>query len=170
MYHVSVLVLCYVLFPKHKLPIYWLLVHFQEISISLYVFVTSVHFSALAMWILVSVPKFCLENWIVWHIFNIHIKHGASVHTVIRVHTFLCTGNHYAYRILFMYLHYRTPDIYWIGGWVGPRTVLDNMAKWKFLTLPELELQLLDRLARSQSLYQMRYRCSRIFISDRLES
>jgi hypothetical protein len=33
-----------------------------------------------------------------------------------------------------------TPLIHWIGGWVDPRAGLDDMEKWKFLTLPGLEL------------------------------
>jgi hypothetical protein len=32
------------------------------------------------------------------------------------------------------------PSTHWIGGWVGPRTGLDNMEKRKFLTLLGLEL------------------------------
>jgi hypothetical protein len=33
------------------------------------------------------------------------------------------------------------PGTHWIGGWVGPRTGLDDEGKRKFLTLPGLELQ-----------------------------
>jgi hypothetical protein len=43
---------------------------------------------------------------------------------------------------------------------MGPRTGLDDMEKLKFLTLPRLELLLLDRPAPSQSLYRLRYRGS----------
>jgi hypothetical protein len=39
------------------------------------------------------------------------------------------------------------PGTHWIGGWVGPRAGLDDMEKWKFLTLPGLELWSLDRAA-----------------------
>jgi hypothetical protein len=46
----------------------------------------------------------------------------------------------------------------WIGGWVDPSASLDDMEKWKFLTLPGLELQTLCCPARSQSLYRLRYR------------
>jgi hypothetical protein len=46
------------------------------------------------------------------------------------------------------------PDIHWIGGWVGPRTGLDEMERRKFFTLPGLELRPLGPPARSQSLYQ----------------
>jgi hypothetical protein len=41
------------------------------------------------------------------------------------------------------------------GGWVGPRTGLDDMEKRKFLPLPGLELRLLGRPTRSQSLYRL---------------
>jgi hypothetical protein len=40
---------------------------------------------------------------------------------------------------------------------VDPRAGLDDMKKRKFLTLPGLELRLLGRPARSQSLYRLRY-------------
>jgi hypothetical protein len=50
-----------------------------------------------------------------------------------------------------------TPGTHWIGGWVGPRAGLDYMEKWKFLTLPGLELQPLGRPARSQSLHRLCY-------------
>jgi hypothetical protein len=43
------------------------------------------------------------------------------------------------------------------GGRVGPTAGLDDVAERKFLTLTGLELQLLDRPARSQSLYRLRY-------------
>jgi hypothetical protein len=39
----------------------------------------------------------------------------------------------------------RSPRIHWIGGWVGPRTGLDDMEKRKFLTLSGLELRSLGR-------------------------
>jgi hypothetical protein len=40
---------------------------------------------------------------------------------------------------------------------VDPRAVLDDVEKTKFLTPPGLELRPLSRLARSQSLYRLRY-------------
>jgi hypothetical protein len=49
------------------------------------------------------------------------------------------------------------PSTYWIGGWVGPRAGVDNVEKRHFLTLSGLELRLIDRPARSQSLYRLRY-------------
>jgi hypothetical protein len=54
----------------------------------------------------------------------------------------------------------RTSCTHWIGSWVDPRTVLDHMQKWKFMTLPALELQPLSRPASSQLLYRLRYRDS----------
>jgi hypothetical protein len=34
-----------------------------------------------------------------------------------------------------------SPDIHWIGGWVGPSAGLDVVEKREFLTLPGLELR-----------------------------
>jgi hypothetical protein len=51
----------------------------------------------------------------------------------------------------------RAPGTHYIGGWVGPRAGLENVEKRKFLILPGLELRLLRRAARSQSLYRLRY-------------
>jgi hypothetical protein len=48
----------------------------------------------------------------------------------------------------------------WIRCLVDPRTGLDNSEKRKFLTLPWLELQPLNRPACSQSLYRLRYSSS----------
>jgi hypothetical protein len=47
--------------------------------------------------------------------------------------------------------------IHWIGGCLGPRAGSDDVEKRKFLTLPGLELRLLGRPTRSQSLYKLRY-------------
>jgi hypothetical protein len=46
----------------------------------------------------------------------------------------------------------KVPGSHWVGIWVGYRAGLR-----KFLSLQELELLLLGRLARSQSLYGLRY-------------
>jgi hypothetical protein len=51
----------------------------------------------------------------------------------------------------------RASITHWIGGWVGPRTGLDDMEKLKFLILLGLELRHLGRPARSKSLYRQRY-------------
>jgi hypothetical protein len=51
----------------------------------------------------------------------------------------------------------RAPGINWIGGWVGPRAGLDDMEKWKFLTLLGLEPRPIGRPARSQSLCRLGY-------------
>jgi hypothetical protein len=49
------------------------------------------------------------------------------------------------------------------GGWMGHRAGLDDVEK-KFLTLLGLELRLLGRPARSQSLYRLRYPGSHLHI------
>jgi hypothetical protein len=56
-----------------------------------------------------------------------------------------------------LYPRERAPGTHCIGGWVDPRAGLDDVEKRKFLTLPGLELRLLGRPARSQSLYRLRY-------------
>jgi hypothetical protein len=48
------------------------------------------------------------------------------------------------------------PGTNWIGGWVDPRAGLDDVEKWKFLTVLGLELRPLGRPARSHSLYRLR--------------
>jgi hypothetical protein len=53
-----------------------------------------------------------------------------------------------------LYPRERVPGI---GGWVDPRAGLDDMKKWKFLTLPGLELWPPGRPAHSQSLYWLCY-------------
>jgi hypothetical protein len=50
----------------------------------------------------------------------------------------------------------RARGTHWIRGWVDPRAGLD-MEKRKFLTLPGLELRMLGRPGRSQSLYRLTY-------------
>jgi hypothetical protein len=44
------------------------------------------------------------------------------------------------------------PGTHWIGGWLCPRTGLDEVEVRKILPLPGLELRPLSRSARSQSL------------------
>jgi hypothetical protein len=51
----------------------------------------------------------------------------------------------------------KSSDTHWIGGWVSSRAGLDDVEKKKFLTPLALELRLLGRPARSQSLYRLRY-------------
>jgi hypothetical protein len=46
---------------------------------------------------------------------------------------------------------------HWIRGGVGPRTGLDDVKNREFLPLPGLELRLLCRSARSQSLHRLQY-------------
>jgi hypothetical protein len=50
----------------------------------------------------------------------------------------------------------RAPSTHWTGGWVGPRTGLNDV-KRKLLTLPRLELRPHGRPAHSQSLYRLGY-------------
>jgi hypothetical protein len=45
----------------------------------------------------------------------------------------------------------RAPGTHWIGGWMDPRTSLDDVEKKKILTLPGLKLWSLGRPACSQS-------------------
>jgi hypothetical protein len=49
----------------------------------------------------------------------------------------------------------------WPGGCRCPRADLDDIEKWKFLPTSGLKLRPLGRPARSQSLYLLRYLCSR---------
>jgi hypothetical protein len=58
-----------------------------------------------------------------------------------------------------LYLRGRSPSsgTHWIGGSVDPRTGLDHTEKWKFLTIPGVELRPFGRPARIQSLYRLRY-------------
>jgi hypothetical protein len=51
----------------------------------------------------------------------------------------------------------RAPDTYCIGGWVGPRTGLDDVERRKFLPLPGLELRPRGSPSSSQSLYRLSY-------------
>jgi hypothetical protein len=50
----------------------------------------------------------------------------------------------------------RASGTHWIGNWVGPRAGLDDVGE-KTLPLVGLELRLLGRPTRSQSLYRLRY-------------
>jgi hypothetical protein len=50
----------------------------------------------------------------------------------------------------------RATETFWIEGWVGPRARLNKLEGGKFLTLPGLELRLIGRPSRSQSLYRLR--------------
>jgi hypothetical protein len=62
-----------------------------------------------------------------------------------------------SFTLRLLYFRGKTRGTHWIGGWVDPRAFLDDVEKRKFLTLPGLELRHLDRPARSQSLYRLRY-------------
>jgi hypothetical protein len=69
----------------------------------------------------------------------------------------LATGWSWVASFTFSYLYPRNgaPGTLWTGGLVCPRDGLDDMEKWKFLTLPGLELQTLGRPECSQLLYRL---------------
>jgi hypothetical protein len=62
----------------------------------------------------------------------------------------------------------RAPGTNWIGGWVDPRFGLDDLKKRKFLILTVLELRLLSRPARSQSLQFQRTFTAEMGISSHI--
>jgi hypothetical protein len=64
----------------------------------------------------------------------------------------------------------RAPGTHWLGGWVDPRSGLDDVERRKILPLPGLQLQPLGRAARSQSLYRLRYPGSSVWTTWRRES
>jgi hypothetical protein len=49
------------------------------------------------------------------------------------------------------------PVTHWTGGWVNPRTGLDDVDMRNFLIIPGLEIRPLGRPDRSQSLCRLRY-------------
>jgi hypothetical protein len=49
------------------------------------------------------------------------------------------------------------PGTHWLGGWVGPRTGLDDLERRKILILRGLEPRPLVRPLHSQLLYQLHY-------------
>jgi hypothetical protein len=46
---------------------------------------------------------------------------------------------------------------HWVGGWMGPRTGLEDVVRRKLSPLPGLEVRALGCPARNQSLYRLRY-------------
>jgi hypothetical protein len=52
-----------------------------------------------------------------------------------------------------LYTRGKSPSTHWTGDWLDPSAGLDDEEKWKFLTLPGLEIRSLGRPARRQSLY-----------------
>jgi hypothetical protein len=64
----------------------------------------------------------------------------------------------------------RVPGTHWKRVWVGPRAGLDDVVKEKFLTPPGLEIRPLGLLARSQSLYRLRYSLSGTIIKTQFSS
>jgi hypothetical protein len=51
----------------------------------------------------------------------------------------------------------RDPGTHWIGGWLDPRTDLDDVEKRKLLTIPGLEFWPLGRPVLIQLLYRLSY-------------
>jgi hypothetical protein len=51
----------------------------------------------------------------------------------------------------------KEPRTHWIGGWVDPRTGVDDVERRQILLLPGLKLRPLGRPAHRQSLYRLRY-------------
>jgi hypothetical protein len=66
--------------------------------------------------------------------------------------TYSCLGTSWRWVVSFTPWE-RAPGTHWIGGWVGPRTGVDEMERRKILPLLGLALQPLGHPARSQSLY-----------------
>jgi hypothetical protein len=82
---------------------------------------------------------------------------GVDVYIHISLTSALVGGEWSASRCGRFTLQEKVPGTHWIGGWVDPRTGLDDVEKRKFLILPGLELRPLGRVARSQSLYRLSY-------------
>jgi hypothetical protein len=61
----------------------------------------------------------------------------------------------------------RAPGTHWIGGWVGPRTRMDDVERRKILFLPGQVLRRLSRPARRQSLYRLSYPGSTSYANGR---
>jgi hypothetical protein len=57
----------------------------------------------------------------------------------------------------------RVVDSHWTGGWLGPRTGLDDVERRKILHLPGFKLQPFSRRAHSKSLYRLRYPGSLVY-------
>jgi hypothetical protein len=77
----------------------------------------------------------------------------------VKIHVFLTSalGGVVSFRPRPLYPGERAPGTNWIGGWVGPRTGLDDVERRKLLPLPGLELRTLCHPVRMQSLYRLRY-------------
>jgi hypothetical protein len=71
-----------------------------------------------------------------------------------RLTTLWASMAYYRDNFIFLYL------TYWLRGWVGPRTSLDDVDRRKIIPLPVLELRPLGYPARSQSLYLLLYPAS----------
>jgi hypothetical protein len=56
-----------------------------------------------------------------------------------------------------LYPRERPSSTHWIGGWVSPKTGLDDVERRKIMLLARLELRPLGHPARSPSLYRLHY-------------
>jgi hypothetical protein len=63
-----------------------------------------------------------------------------------------------------LYFWERAHGTLWIGVWVGPRTGLDDRENRNLLTVPGIELRLLDRPTSGQSQCRLRYRGSVAYV------
>jgi hypothetical protein len=77
---------------------------------------------------------------------------GVDVYTHVFFISALVGGEWSASRLCRFTPGEMAPGTHWIGGWVEPRADLDDMEMRKLLTLPELEIQPLGRLAHNHSL------------------
>jgi hypothetical protein len=76
---------------------------------------------------------------------------------VVYLHVFLTSAQVGAEWLASRLRHFtpgeRAPDSHSIGGWMGPRTGLDDVQNRKLLILPGLELRPLARPASSESVH-----------------
>jgi hypothetical protein len=82
---------------------------------------------------------------------------GADVEIHVFLFLALVGGEWLASRPCHITPRERAPSTHWIGDRANPRAGLDDINKWKFLTLLELQLQPLSCAACSQLLYQLHY-------------
>jgi hypothetical protein len=81
----------------------------------------------------------------------------------VQIHIFLTSalvaGEWSASRLDRLTLGKTAPGTHWIGGWVCPRTGLDDVERRKILTLPGFEFRPLCCPGRSQSLSRVLFKC-----------
>jgi hypothetical protein len=62
-----------------------------------------------------------------------------------------------SFKLRLLYSRERAPSTHWMGDFVGPRADLDDIEEWNFSALSGLQIRLLGRSARNQSLHRQRY-------------